>query len=117
MSNVDRDSSDEELSEILRNLIAQNYDLGQRVIGLQTTCAALIAEICRMSADPEQKLLNFNAELTGIASGVAERFNRQKMKTGFDTREITATIELVTRLAEDDFHSRLSSPVAAIRGP
>lgn len=114
MSNIDRDSSDEELSEILRNLIAQNYELGQRVIGLQTTCAAIIAEICRMSAEPEQKLLKFNAELMGIASGVAERFNRQKMKLGFDTREITATIELVTRLAEDDFGRRLSPPASAI---
>lgn len=110
MDDIEHDPSDEELAIILRNLIAQNYELGQRIIGLQSTCAALIAELSRMSPDPQQKLLRFNAELTGLASGVAERFNQLQMKPGFDTREITSTIDLVTRLAEEDFDGKWRRP-------
>lgn len=101
MTKKDPLDDDHELAEVLQGLVHQNYSLGQCIIGLQTTCAALIREICSLSPDPGDAMVRFNAQLTGIAAGVADRFNKLQIAEGFDTSDMTATIETITQLAEE----------------
>lgn len=100
MTKRDR-QDDQDLADVLQGLVHQNYSLGQSILGLQTTCAALIRELCNLSPEPGDAMLRFNAHLTGIAAGVAERFNNLNMADEFDTSEMTATIETITELAEE----------------
>lgn len=101
MSEKAETNVDDELARFLQGLVRQNYALGQSITGLQATCAALIREICSLSGAPGDTMLRFNAELTGIAAGVADRFNNLDMTHEFDTSEMTATIEAITQLAEE----------------
>lgn len=109
MTKKDPLDDDHELAEVLQGLVHQNYSLGQCIIGLQATCAALIREVCNLSPDPGVAMLRFNAQLTGIAAGVAERFNNLQIADEFDTSQMTATIDTITQLAEESIKARSSA--------
>lgn len=89
------------LSAVLDGLIKQNLALGQRQLALQATCSVLIAELCLLSPDPDQKLSRLNAELNGAAMGIADDFATRFDISNSDTREITMLIETITRIAEE----------------
>ncbi|MFK0335352.1 hypothetical protein ACIQUB_30015 [Rhizobium sp. NPDC090275] len=107
MNDNKKSMEDDDLSDILANLVKQNYHMSQRLVGLQATCAMLLSEVCKLSPDPRGSLVRICGELDGLASGVAEKFEvLQAEECIFDSRGISESIETVMTLAQEGFFPR-----------
>jgi hypothetical protein len=84
-----------EFGFIMNALIEQNRCLGQRVLALECACSEVMAEVALLNENPQDKLASMNANLGGVAMGVADR---SAMK--LESAEMTAAIEAVAMLSE-----------------
>jgi len=87
------------LEEILGQLVGQSRQLAQSLIAVQTTCAALISEVCRLHPDPKHQMIRITSFFAGIAYGGAATEGHGGDAV-IDTSAVTAVMEPITRLAE-----------------
>lgn len=98
------------MSDVLRGLVAQNLEFGQRLLGLQNICSKLLEEISLLHPDPEDKIMRLSAELNGTAAAISNVFRTtsvdEKYAEEYCLRGLTAAVERVTLTAEDAVRRR-----------
>lgn len=90
----------EMIVEMIKKLMVNYAKVGSQILALETVAAKTLQELASMTEEPDGYMLKLTSEIRGLGDAIARETNVLASIEGFDTSELTRTLERLCYMAE-----------------